>query len=191
MLVDDAEVNDGLRSLDLRATAAVSAAGEDRRRPPTCPESDVIAVLLEQHGQLDELFDAIKTATGASKLQTLDQLQLLLARHETAEQMILRSVARDLRGEGVAKSRNEDEASRRTAMGRAPLATEKVRADARPSGGGVDRRAVRARAVRLGARPRAGRSEEGVRLTWACAHVVVDPDEPSRVPRLLTLTRVA
>jgi hemerythrin superfamily protein len=87
----------------------VSAAGEDRKKAADLPEGEVIPVLLEQHVQVHELFAAIKTATGESKQQTFDQLQLLLARHETAEETILGSVARDLRGEGVAKARNEHE----------------------------------------------------------------------------------
>jgi hypothetical protein len=59
----------------------------------------MIAVLLGQHGQLDELFVAIKTATGESKKQTFDQLQLLRARHEVADAMILAAVAGSLREE--------------------------------------------------------------------------------------------
>jgi hypothetical protein len=77
----------------------VSAAGErpDEGRGPA--GEDVNAMLLEQHGQLDEPFVAIKTAAGENTKHRFDQLHLLLARHEVADAMILGAVAGSLREE--------------------------------------------------------------------------------------------
>lgn len=109
MLAADADVNDGLRALrPAGQRRGDPSRGNTGRRPPTCRDGDVTAVLLEQHGQVHELFTAIKTATGEST--TFDPLHLLRARHETAEEVMTpRPVARDLRGEGVAQARHEDE----------------------------------------------------------------------------------
>jgi len=44
-------------------------------------------VLLKQHAQIREFFAAIKAANGDAKQEPFDQLRLLLAQYETAEEM--------------------------------------------------------------------------------------------------------
>lgn len=72
-------------------------------------DGDMIAILLEQHRRIRELFTQIKTAQGEQKKQRFDELRALLAVHETAEQMILRPVAKKTAGEEEANARNREE----------------------------------------------------------------------------------
>jgi hemerythrin superfamily protein len=84
-------------------------ATEDRAKAAQLPEGDVIRVLLEQHARIRELFADVKSATGEHKQQAFDELRALLAVHETAEEMVLRPVSKDVAGEGVADARNNEE----------------------------------------------------------------------------------
>jgi hemerythrin superfamily protein len=84
-------------------------AQSDREKAAQRSEKDVVAILLEQHARIRELFAHVKTAQGDSKKQTFDELRALLAVHETAEEMILRPVAVDTAGKQEAEARNEEE----------------------------------------------------------------------------------
>lgn len=78
------------------------------------PEGDVIAVLLEQHDRIRELFSRVTSAGGEQKQQAFDELRALLAAHETGEEMVLRPVSRNDAGAAVAEARDheEDQANR-------------------------------------------------------------------------------
>ena len=82
----------------------------DQARGQRSPEGDVIAVLLQQHARIRELFSQVKTETGERKQQSFDQLRALLAVHETAEEMILRPMSKRTAGREVAEARNHEEA---------------------------------------------------------------------------------
>jgi hemerythrin superfamily protein len=84
-------------------------ATEQQPRADELPRGDIISVLLEQHEQIRSLFAAVNAATGKAKQQSFDDLRLLLARHETAEEMILRPVTRLAGAETVAQARNDEE----------------------------------------------------------------------------------
>ena len=73
------------------------------------PEGDVVAILLEQHARIRELFADVKNSEGDHKKQAFDELRALLAVHETAEEMIVRPVARDAAGEQEAEARDREE----------------------------------------------------------------------------------
>jgi len=73
------------------------------------PHGDVIAILLEQHRRIRELFTHVKGAEGKRKQQTFDELRVLLAAHETAEEMVLRPVSCEDAGPAVADARNQEE----------------------------------------------------------------------------------
>ena len=73
------------------------------------PHSDVITILLEQHRRIRELFTHVKRAEGRRKQQTFDQLRILRAVHETAEEMVLRPVSCQDAGAAVADARNQEE----------------------------------------------------------------------------------
>ncbi|MFF5403039.1 hemerythrin domain-containing protein [Streptomyces misionensis] len=85
-------------------------AQKDRDQAARLPEGDVVAILLEQHARIRELFGQVKRSSGEQKQKTFDELRALLAVHETAEQMILRPVSADKAGKAEADARNAEEA---------------------------------------------------------------------------------
>jgi hemerythrin superfamily protein len=87
----------------------MSEAAQDRQRAADLPEGDVIAILLEQHARIRELFQDISSAEGEHKKHAFDELRSLLAVHETAEEMVLRPVSEDAAGGSIADARNAEE----------------------------------------------------------------------------------
>ncbi len=83
-------------------------AAEDRAKAQQLPEGDVIRILLEQHARIRELFADVKGADGEHKQHAFDELRALLAVHETAEEMVLRPITKDL-ADKVAEARNQEE----------------------------------------------------------------------------------
>jgi hemerythrin superfamily protein len=73
------------------------------------PHGDVIDILLEQHRRIRELFTHVQGAAGGRKQQAFDELRVLLAAHETAEEMVLRPVSCADAGAAVADARNQEE----------------------------------------------------------------------------------
>lgn len=87
----------------------MSKADTERRAAAQLPEGDVIAILLEQHARIRDLFADVKSADGEHKQQAFDELRALLAVHETAEEMIIRPVVKDTAGAAEADARNLEE----------------------------------------------------------------------------------
>jgi hypothetical protein len=73
------------------------------------PQGDMIAILLEQHQRIRELFAHVKGAEGKRRQQAFDELRALLAVHETAEEMVLRPISSKDAGTEVTDARNEEE----------------------------------------------------------------------------------
>jgi hemerythrin superfamily protein len=84
-------------------------AQDDRARAAQLPEGDVIRVLLEQHGQIRDLFAEVKRSNGPEKREAFDALRALLAVHETAEELVLRPVTARVAGQQEADARNHEE----------------------------------------------------------------------------------
>jgi len=82
----------------------------DRDKAARLPEGDVVAILMEQHARIKELFATVQRAQGEAKKEAFDELRALLAVHETAEEMILRPVAQDTAGKAETDARNQEEA---------------------------------------------------------------------------------
>jgi hemerythrin superfamily protein len=74
-------------------------------------QGDVVAQLLSQHEQVRAAInDVAKTTTAKSRQKAFDALRELLARHETAEEMIIRPLTRGVDGgEAVASARMDEE----------------------------------------------------------------------------------
>jgi hemerythrin superfamily protein len=74
-------------------------------------QGDVVAQLLAQHDQVRAAInDVAKTTTAESRQVAFDALRELLARHETAEEMIIRPLTRGIDGaEPVASARMDEE----------------------------------------------------------------------------------
>lgn len=56
--------------------------------------TDVIDLLLAQHGQIKNALESVRTATGADKQRGFDDLVRLLAVHEAAEEEVVHPAAR-------------------------------------------------------------------------------------------------
>jgi hemerythrin superfamily protein len=71
---------------------------------------DVIEFLLNQHQQVRGLLDDVLAATGEDRRHYFDNVREMLARHETAEEMIIRPLTRKAPGgEQVAEGRMDEE----------------------------------------------------------------------------------
>lgn len=88
----------------------MTTARMERAEAAELPEDDLIGVLLSQHARIRDLFPAVQSAQGEERRRRFDELRGLLAVHETAEEMILRPVAKKAAGAGEAEARNEEEA---------------------------------------------------------------------------------
>ncbi|WP_045878113.1 hemerythrin domain-containing protein [Pseudofrankia sp. DC12] len=90
----------------------MSEADVERARAAALPADDVVAVLLNQHARIRDLFAEVRTETGQHKQQAFDELRALLAVHETAEEMIVRPVTSQVeKAVATARDHEEDEAS--------------------------------------------------------------------------------
>src|ERR1700712_5889898 len=71
---------------------------------------DVVAFLRAQHEQIRDLLDRVAVNTGSARQASFDDLREFLARHETAEEMVVRPLTRNAPdGEEVSKARFEEE----------------------------------------------------------------------------------
>ncbi|MDN4174654.1 hemerythrin domain-containing protein [Nocardioides sp. SOB77] len=80
-----------------------------RARAAELPKGDVVAVLLEQHARIREMFQTVLSAGEEHKQHEFDRLRAFLAVHETAEEMVLRPVTARTDAD-VADARNREEA---------------------------------------------------------------------------------
>ena len=74
-------------------------------------KGDLVDQLLEQHEMVRRAINGVaRTATAESRQEAFDALRELLARHETAEEMIVRPLTRDIdNGEAIAEARMAEE----------------------------------------------------------------------------------
>ena len=83
---------------------------EDLKAAAQYPEGDIVRLLLEQHARIRTLFTDIRDAGGREEVADLfAELRTLLVVHETAEQIVVRPVTKNLAGEDVAKARVDEE----------------------------------------------------------------------------------
>ncbi len=69
---------------------------------------DIVAVLEDQHQRVTVLLGAVKAAEGERRQELFDDLRRLLAVHETAEELVLRPVTKEI-DHDVADARMEEE----------------------------------------------------------------------------------
>jgi len=79
---------------------------------------DLVSQLLAQHEQVRAAIDAVaKTTTADSRQEAFDDLRELLARHETAEEMIVRPLTRGIdEGGPIASARMDEENASKEAL---------------------------------------------------------------------------
>ena len=69
----------------------------------------VPAVLVDQHRQLRELLAVVRDADSALRARPFDRLRRLLAGHETAEEVVVRPVSKQIMDRDVVAERNREE----------------------------------------------------------------------------------
>lgn len=57
-------------------------------------QEDGLRLLLDQHARIRRLLTEVESAQGDARRASFDELRELLARHETAEEMVLRPLTR-------------------------------------------------------------------------------------------------
>ncbi len=84
------------------------------------PEKDVVALLIQQHGEIRNLFDEVEKTKGDDRRDAFHRLVRMLAVHETAEEQIVHPVARKAAegGEQVVADRLEEERKAKEALSR-------------------------------------------------------------------------
>ncbi|MDX3098158.1 hemerythrin domain-containing protein [Streptomyces sp. ME19-03-3] len=87
----------------------MSDAKTEREQADELPGGDVVRILLQQHAHIRDLFSNVTKTRGEQRQQWFDELRATLAVHETAEEMILRPVARRTAGEAEADARDREE----------------------------------------------------------------------------------
>ncbi|WP_431945164.1 hemerythrin domain-containing protein [Actinacidiphila sp. bgisy167] len=87
----------------------MSDAKAERAQADELPGGDVVRILLQQHAHIRDLFSNVRRTRGAERQQWFDELRATLAVHETAEEMILRPVAKRTAGAAEVAARNAEE----------------------------------------------------------------------------------
>ncbi|MEU1895698.1 hemerythrin domain-containing protein [Streptomyces pristinaespiralis] len=90
-------------------------------------DTDVVALLMRQHGDIRNLFDEVETTTGEERRDAYHRLVRLLAVHETAEEEVVHPFARRSipGGEQVVEDRlAEEEAAKETLVALDDLDTD-------------------------------------------------------------------
>ncbi|MDJ1132190.1 hemerythrin domain-containing protein [Streptomyces iconiensis] len=87
----------------------MSTAQIERAQAARLPEDDVVGILLTQHARIRDLFAAVRNGPAERRQERFDQLRMVLAVHETAEEMVVRPRTKELVGEREAEARNEEE----------------------------------------------------------------------------------
>ncbi|WP_406262076.1 hemerythrin domain-containing protein [Actinacidiphila glaucinigra] len=94
----------------------MSNAKTEREQADELPGGDVIRILLQQHAHIRDLFSNVKNTRGDDRRQWFDELRATLAVHETAEELILRPVAKRTAGEAEVEERNREEKAASAAL---------------------------------------------------------------------------
>lgn len=87
----------------------MSASDAERNAAAQLPDGDVVAILLEQHARIRDLFAQISTTGEEARKRAFDELRALLAVHEAAEELVVRPVAKKTAGQKEADARNAEE----------------------------------------------------------------------------------
>lgn len=88
----------------------MNAIDSERTAAARLADDDIVGLLLRQHARIRELFAQVRSAQGEARKEAFDELRALLAVHETAEELVLRPVAKQTAGEDEANARNAEEA---------------------------------------------------------------------------------
>jgi len=87
----------------------MNRAQQERINAAELPANSVVAVLLDQHADIRELFDQTMRARGEARRQSFDKLRELLAVHEAGEEIVVRPVSKQAVHGDVARARDGEE----------------------------------------------------------------------------------
>lgn len=73
------------------------------------PEGDVVRILLHQHAAIKQLCATVGHSEGSAKRQAFDDLRVLLAVHETAEELVVHPIASVHCGKALTRALTADE----------------------------------------------------------------------------------
>ncbi|MFE4001152.1 hemerythrin domain-containing protein [Nocardioides sp. YIM B13467] len=82
---------------------------EDLKKASELPQGDVVRMLLQQHAGIRQLCATVGSSEGPARRQAFDDLRVLLAVHETAEQIVVHTVTSTHGSETLAKALSADE----------------------------------------------------------------------------------
>ena len=85
------------------------AARDERLAAAQLPQANVVSILYEQHAQLRDQFGVVPDLHGEYRRAAFDMLREMLARHEAAEEVVLRPVTEKLLPASVTRARNAEE----------------------------------------------------------------------------------
>jgi len=86
-------------------------ARDERMAAAYLPQSNVVSVLYEQHAQIRDHFEMAGTLRGEASKASFDALRELLAKHEAAEEVVMRPVSEKLLPAGFTRAREAEEAN--------------------------------------------------------------------------------
>lgn len=94
--------------------------GTDNKQQALDAQHDVVTLLIQQHGQIRNLFDEVEKTKGDDRRDAFHRLVRMLAVHETAEEEVVHPFARKSveGGEGVVTDRLEEERKAKEALSR-------------------------------------------------------------------------
>ena len=84
-------------------------AREERMAAASLPQANIVSILYEQHAQLRDQFGVVPDLHGDYRRAAFDMLREMLARHEAAEEVVLRPVTEKLLPPAMIRARNEEE----------------------------------------------------------------------------------
>jgi len=87
----------------------MNRAQQERINAAELPASSVVAVLLDQHADIRDLFDQTMRAHGDARRQAFEKLRGLLAVHEAGEEILLRPLSQRAAHGEVARARDGEE----------------------------------------------------------------------------------
>lgn len=84
-------------------------ARDERMAAAYLPLSNVVSVLYEQHAQIRDQFESVGMLQGKPRRAAFDALRELLAKHEAAEEVVMRPVTEKLLPAGFTSAREAEE----------------------------------------------------------------------------------
>ena len=89
----------------------MDTAHEERMTAARLPGDTIVAVLYAQHARIRDQFDAVTATSGAERAAAFDTLRELIATHQAAEDVVLRTVTDKLLPAGLTRASTDEEES--------------------------------------------------------------------------------